>query len=104
MVLACGLLLIVSILVPVFSYFLRSHQAAKLAKEVPVRRVTLSEQALMIDMNRRRVVIEWTRFMRVWRANGYTLLVIDKMTVVSIPDASIPADARAFIETVVSSS
>ncbi len=104
LVLACGLLLIVSILMPVFSYFLRSHQASKLAQEAPVRHVTLSEQALTIDVNRQRIVIEWTRIMRVWRAHGYTLLVIDKMTAVTIPDASIPAEARTFIETVVSTS
>ncbi len=103
LVLICGLMLIVSILMPVFSYFARSHQAAKLAREAPVRRVTLSEHSLMIDMNQQRAVVEWTRILHVWRAHGYTFLVIDETTAVSIPDASMPAEARLFIETAVSS-
>ncbi len=104
LVLSCGVMLLASILMPVFSYFARSHQAAKLAQETPVRRITLSTEALMIDMNQQRIAIEWTRVLHVWRAHGYTLLVIDRLTAVSIPDASIPDAARAFIETAVKTS
>ncbi len=101
---SCGILLVISILMPVFTYFARSRRAARLVREKPVRRVTLSEQKLTVDMAEQTVVVEWSRIIRVWRAHGYTLLVIDRLTAVSIPDASIPDAARTFIDTAVQSS
>ncbi len=96
--LSCGVLLVISILMPVFSYFARSLRAARLAREKPVRHVTLSTRTLTIDMTPQRVVIEWSRVLHVWRAHGYTLFVIDRLTAVSIPDVSIPDAARTFID------
>ena len=99
--LSSGLLLVGSVLIPVFSYFTRSRAAAKLARENPVRRVNLSTHALTIIAGEQSVVVEWSRIFRIWHAHGYTLLVVDKYTAVSIPDSSMPSGAREFIESAV---
>jgi len=96
--LSFGLLLLASVLVPAFFYFARPRAAARLARQHPVRRISLSAQALTMCVGERSVVVEWREVIRIWEAPGYLLLVVGKFTAVSIPVSSLPTGAREFIE------
>jgi hypothetical protein len=92
-----GLLLAASVLIPVFFYVARPRAAARLARKHPVRHISMSVDSLTILMGEHSVVVEWSRVTHIWRAHGYTLLVLDKFTAISIPDSSFPAGAREFM-------
>jgi hypothetical protein len=95
--LSSGGLLVASLLLPVFLYFERPRAAARLARRHPVRRISMTVETFSVSVGERETVVPWARVSHIWPAPGYTLLVVGKLSAVSIPVASLPAGAHEFM-------
>ena len=95
--LSFGVALVTSVLMPVFFYFARPRAAAKLAREHPVRHISLSVEACTVVVGEHKAVVAWARIRHIWEGPGYLLLVLGKFTVISIPLSSLPFGAHEFI-------
>ena len=86
-----------SVLGPVFFYIARPLAAKRAALKYPIRRITLTPEAIQISAGELSTNIAWERVKHVWDADDFVLLVFGRFASFGLPKDSLPEGASDFI-------
>jgi multidrug efflux pump subunit AcrB len=92
-----SILLAASFLGPLFFYFARPAEAARLARKFPVRHIELGANAIEITAAGDKTVIPWARVRYVWNAANSVLLVMSPYLSLAIPRSALPEGAYDYL-------